>query len=234
MAVAGITTVGEFHYLHHRPGGRPYADHNAMGGALVQAAAEAGIRLTLLDACYLTGGLGPAGHLPLQPVQRRFADPGPASWAERIAAIPTAAHLVTGAAIHSVRAVPAEALPIVVEAARDRVLHVHVSEQPAENDACLAFYGTTPTALLHANGVLGPMTTAVHATHVDGPDIDRLRDSRTAVCMCPTHRTGPGRRHRAGPPPGRPGRAPVPRIRPARHHRPARRGAFNGDGRKAG
>ncbi len=186
MAIAGITAVGEFHYLHHGPGGRSYSDPNAMGEALVQAAAEAGIRLTLLDACYLAGGLGPGGHLPLGPVQYRFADPGPASWAERIAAIPPAGHLRSGAAIHSVRAVPAEDLAIIVEAARGGPLHVHVSEQPAENDACLAFYGTTPTALLDHNGVLGPLTTAVHATHVDGCDIDRLRDSRTAVCMCPT------------------------------------------------
>ena len=57
MVLAGYTVVGEFHYLHHAPGGRPYADPNAMGAALVQAATEAGIRLTLLDTCYLSGGL---------------------------------------------------------------------------------------------------------------------------------------------------------------------------------
>jgi cytosine/adenosine deaminase-related metal-dependent hydrolase len=58
MALAGITAVGEFHYLHHGPDGRPYADANAMGEALIAAAAEAGIRITLLDACYLTGAPG--------------------------------------------------------------------------------------------------------------------------------------------------------------------------------
>src|SRR6186713_1731073 len=65
MALAGISAVGEFHYLHHPPGGGRYADPNAMAEALVQAAADAGVRLTLLDACYLAGGLEGTGHLPL-------------------------------------------------------------------------------------------------------------------------------------------------------------------------
>ena len=65
MALAGVTCVGEFHYLHHAPGGGRYADPNAMGRALVQAAAEAGIRITLLDTCYLAGGLSATGYAPL-------------------------------------------------------------------------------------------------------------------------------------------------------------------------
>jgi formiminoglutamate deiminase len=186
MALAGITAVGEFHYLHHGPGGRPYADPNAMGNALVQAAAEAGIRITLLDACYLAGGLGPGGHLPLGPVQRRFGDAGAEGWAERVGLIPPAPHLVAGAAIHSVRAVPAADFGAVIGAARGRPLHVHVSEQPAENDACLSFYGATPTVLLDEKGALGPWTTVVHATHVCSSDIDRLGQSGAAVCVCPT------------------------------------------------
>ena len=75
MALAGVTCVGEFHYLHHGPGGSPYPDPNAMGRALIQAAAEAGLRITLLDTCYLTGGLAPDGTpMPLSPVQQRFSD----------------------------------------------------------------------------------------------------------------------------------------------------------------
>ena len=74
MALAGVSCVGEFHYLHHQPGGRPYADPNAMGRALVQAAAEAGLRMTLLDTCYLAGGLSPEGPLPLAGPQLRFGD----------------------------------------------------------------------------------------------------------------------------------------------------------------
>jgi hypothetical protein len=75
MALAGVTCVGEFHYLHHGPGGSPYPDPNEMGRSLIQAAAGAGLRITLLDTCYLTGGLAPDGTPePLSPVQQRFSD----------------------------------------------------------------------------------------------------------------------------------------------------------------
>jgi formiminoglutamate deiminase len=84
MARAGVTGVGEFHYLHHGPGGTPYADPNAMAEALRQAATEAGIRLTLLDACYLAGGLAADGHTPLEGAQRRFGDADVDHWAARV------------------------------------------------------------------------------------------------------------------------------------------------------
>ena len=88
MALAGVTCVGEFHYLHHGPGGSPYPDPNEMGRALIQAAAEAGLRITLLDTCYLTGGLAPDGTpTPLSPVQQRFSDGDAARWADRLAAL---------------------------------------------------------------------------------------------------------------------------------------------------
>ncbi|HET7660373.1 MAG TPA: formimidoylglutamate deiminase [Oryzihumus sp.] len=191
MALAGVTCVGEFHYLHHAPGGVPYADPNAMGEALRQAAAEAGIRLTLLDACYLAGGLTAAGHLPLGAEQLRFGDGTVERWAARLSALKPSDGLRRGAAIHSVRAVPREALAPVAEAARGLVpaagpLHVHLSEQPAENEACQGFYGLTPTALLEAEGVLGPQTTAVHATHLTPADVAALGGSGTTACFCPT------------------------------------------------
>jgi formiminoglutamate deiminase len=186
MALAGVVTVGEFHYLHHGPDGTPYADPNAMGHALIQAAAEAGVRLTLLDTCYLAGGLGAAGHTPLDGVQIRFSDGDAAGWAERVDQLSDGDSLRIGAAIHSVRAVPAPQLPQVTAAALGRPLHVHVSEQPQENGACLAFYGSTPTALLAGHGVLGAATTAVHATHLTERDVALLGDSRTAVCACPS------------------------------------------------
>jgi formiminoglutamate deiminase len=184
MALAGVTSVGEFHYLHHRPGGRPYADPNAMGQALVQAAAEAGIRLTLLDACYLAGGLDASGHLPLDEVQRRFADPDVDAWAARVKALRDADGVRHGVAIHSVRAVPPDAIATVVDVADGRPLHVHVSEQPAENEACHAYYRRTPTRLLAEAGALGPVTTAVHATHLTAADVALLHDS--TVCVCPS------------------------------------------------
>ncbi len=182
MAVAGVTCVGEFHYVHHPVDGGRYDDPNAMGAALRQAAADAGIRITLLDTCYLAGGI----DSPLAPEQARFSDRSADAWARRIAAQLPAPHVRTGAAIHSVRAVPRADLPAVVEAARGRPLHVHLSEQPAENEACLAAYGATPADLLYEAEALGPDTTAVHATHLSTRDIELLGGSRTGVCLCPT------------------------------------------------
>ncbi|MEH0818617.1 MULTISPECIES: formimidoylglutamate deiminase [unclassified Micromonospora] len=186
MALAGITCVGEFHYLHHGPGGTPYDDPNAMSAALVEAAAQAGIRITLLDTCYLTATVDGA---PLAGPQRRFGDGDALRWADRVSAFtPGAGHARVGAAIHSVRAVPAEQLATVAGWAdrRGAPLHVHLSEQPAENDACRAAHGRTPTRLLADHGVLGPDVTAVHATHPTGADVALLGESRTGVCLCPT------------------------------------------------
>lgn len=186
MALAGVTSVGEFHYLHHGPGGQPYADPNVMAEALRTAARAAGIRLTLLDTCYLAGGLDATGHRPVDGVQRRFADRDTEKWAERLAALREDGSMRVGAAIHSVRAVPRDALPVVREAAGARPLHIHVSEQPAENDTCTSYYGLTPTQLLDATGLLGPRTSAVHATHLTGEDIKLLGGSGTTICLCPT------------------------------------------------
>ncbi len=195
MALAGITCAGEFHYLHHGPGGTPYADPNAMGRALIEAAAQAGIRITLLDTCYLSGGLAPDGSPePLTGAQVRFSDGDAARWAERVTALgpdrrgTLAPHARAGAAIHSVRAVPPGFMHPLVAWSHEygAPLHVHLSEQAAENDACLAAYRLTPAQLLERAGALGPRTTAVHATHLTGQDIGLLGGSRVAVCLCPT------------------------------------------------
>ncbi|MFL6161644.1 MAG: formimidoylglutamate deiminase [Jatrophihabitantaceae bacterium] len=187
MVLAGVSTVGEFHYLHHRPGGDRYPEDNAFGQALIQAAAAAGLRITLLDACYLAGGLDSTGYLPVTEVQRRFSDGTVAGWADRLARLPTdQPHARIGAAIHSVRAVPVEQLASVIRAAGARPLHAHVSEQPAENQATLASYGRTPTELLAAAGFGGPRHTAVHATHLTDADIAFYGSSRTNVSFCPT------------------------------------------------
>ncbi|MFF1743731.1 formimidoylglutamate deiminase [Streptomyces mirabilis] len=184
MALAGITAVGEFHYVHHTPGGTPYADPNAMGEALVAAAREAGIRITLLDTAYVSSGFGqPPNHHQL-----RFSDGSAEAWAERSSLLKDRDHARIGAAIHSVRAVPAGQLATVARWAEERQapLHVHLSEQTAENDACQAAHGCTPTRLLADHGVLGPRTTGVHNTHLTDEDIALLGDSRTGTCMCPT------------------------------------------------
>jgi formiminoglutamate deiminase len=170
MVAAGYTSVGEFHYLHHRPDGTPYED-DAMGQALQSAAEEAGIRMWLLDTCYLSSGFG----APPQGVQVRYSDGTAARWAERADLGP--------AAIHSVRAVPRDQLHVFRGWAP---LHVHLSEQVAENEACLAAYGVTPTRLLHDEGLLGPGTTVVHATHLTDEDVALLGQTRTNVCLTPT------------------------------------------------
>jgi formiminoglutamate deiminase len=186
MALAGITTVGEFHYVHHGPGGTPYADPNAMGEALVAAAGEAGVRITLLDTCYLAGGIG----VEPDETQRRFSDDDPVAWAKRASErdrfAGSGARL--GAAIHSVRAVDPDAMVVVAAWADERgaPLHAHVSEQTAENDQCLAAYGRTPTELLADHNALSDRFTAVHAVHVTDHDRGLLGDHHCTVCLCPT------------------------------------------------
>lgn len=184
MLLAGITAVGEFHYLHHGPLGVAYDDPNAMSRALAAAAAEAGIRLTLLDTCYLHGGIGQEPN----DVQRRFSDGDALAWAERITGFKPEGDVRVGAAIHSVRAVDPPSMAVVEEWAtgRDAPLHAHVSEQRLENQQCIEAYGRTPTVLLHEHGILGPRFTAVHATHLSGIDIGLLGGNACTVCMCPT------------------------------------------------
>ncbi|WP_081620576.1 formimidoylglutamate deiminase [Nocardiopsis potens] len=194
MALAGVTCVGEFHYLHHAPGGRRYADPNAMGAALVAAAADAGIRITLLDTLYLAGGLGADGrHTPPEGVQLRFADADLDAWADRAASFrPEGGHARAGAAAHSVRAVPADALAGFADLYRESTIewpspHIHLSEQPAENEACRAAYGRTPAAHLAEAGLFTDVhPVLVHATHLDPADVRLLRERRADICLCPT------------------------------------------------
>lgn len=189
MALAGWTLVGEFHYLHHQAGGRPYQDPNAMGLALCAAAADVGIRLTLLDTCYLRAGFG---RRSLEPVQRRFSDGSVAAWAARVERLRGALQgrglVRAGAAIHSVRAVaPEEAGEVAAWArAAGMPLHVHLSEQVAENQESLAYTGRRPAALLDEAGALAPNVTAVHATHLDADDLRRLGAAGGFACLCPT------------------------------------------------
>ena len=202
MRCAGITAVGEFHYLRHQPGGTPYDEPNAMALALIEAAREAGIRITLLDTAYLRAGFGGA---EAHPAQRRFFDTDVDAWGARSAQLRGADTAVIGTAVHSVRAVPREHLAAVAELRPEAPLHVHLSEQVAENDDCLAAHGVTPTRLLADAGVLGPRTSAVHATHLTDDDVRLLGASATYACFCPTTERdlgdgiGPSRRlHEAG------------------------------------
>ena len=184
MALAGITAVGEFHYLHHGPGGARYEDPNELGKAVIAAAREAGIRITLLDTCYLDGGIGRQA----EGAQLRFSDGSADAWAERVAELEPDDDARLGAAIHSIRAVDREAAARVAEFAAERSwpLHAHVSEQPAENEDCAAAYGMSPTALLGEAGALSERFTAVHATHPADGDFGLLGAAGCTVCLCPT------------------------------------------------
>lgn len=186
MHLAGIRTVGEFHYLHHGPRGERYSDPNAMGEAVIAAARDAGLRIALLDTCYLAAGFG----RPPEGVQRRFSDGNAETWAARVDALAGryrgADDVVIGTAIHSVRAVPRDQQALVAEARPEAPLHVHVSEQPVENADCLAATGLTPVALLAEAGVWREGATAVHATHLSDEDVRILGDAGAHVCFCPT------------------------------------------------
>jgi formimidoylglutamate deiminase len=160
----GYTAVGEFHYL---------GLDEAFSAA--EAAAEAGIELTLLHACYLRGGIP------------RFRQESVSAYLAELEQLRNAGIRV-GVAPHSVRACPSNAL---LELGRyalehDLPLHVHADEQPREIDECLAEHGLRPIELLQQTGCLGPRTTVVHATHADGHELDLLRDAGSRICVCPT------------------------------------------------
>lgn len=189
MVVTGWSAVGEFHYVHHQPDGTPYPGHE-MEHALARAAQNTGIRLTLLDTCYLNGGIGKQ----LNAEQKRFADDDADAWLERLASLRAdfastydPAFVNVGAAIHSVRAVDPESLAKIARGLdRSLPLHIHLSEQPAENEACRRAYGLTPTELLAEHGLLSDRLSAVHATHLSERDIELLGAARAKIVMCPT------------------------------------------------
>ena len=137
------------------------------------------MRITLLDACYLHGGLGERSSGPAA-----LRDGDAERWAARVDELARRAGLRIGAAIHSVRAVDSGRGRVVAAWAASAAwpLHAHVSEQPAENEACLAAYGRTPTGVLAEAGALGPAFTAVHATHLTDDD-SRCSAGRRTVCL---------------------------------------------------
>lgn len=202
MVTAGYSAVGEFHYLHHRNDGSPYGmkgsgeEAHAMELALGKAARATGIRLVLLDTCYLQGGLAADGStLPLSDTQQRFSDGTADNWLKRHALLERALTdldageglLTLGAAIHSVRAVSRDDLLYIASRLNPVLpLHMHLSEQPAENQACQKAHGMTPTALLDQSGLLGARFSAVHATHLSEADIEALGRNRSSIVMCPT------------------------------------------------
>jgi formimidoylglutamate deiminase len=188
MALAGITSVGEFHYLHRTPEGGEYDEPNLLALEVVRAARDVGLRIALLRVAYARAGF----QKEPDPRQRRFIEPDPAVFirhAESLTlALDTDPHAWPGVAPHSVRAVPVAYLRALSAYARAQhlPLHMHVAEQPAEVEACLAETGRTPVALLADEGVLSPRFTAVHAVHVTPEEVELLARARACVCACPT------------------------------------------------
>jgi formimidoylglutamate deiminase len=188
MARAGITAVGEFHYLSREASGRPYDDPELLAKEVIGAAREVGIRIALLRTAYARGGAG----LAAAPEQLRFVDGSADEVVESLLRLEeftkSDAGTTLGVAPHSVRACPAGWIGTLASEATRRgwPLHVHVSEQPAEVEQCRAEHGLTPVELLERLGALGPATTAVHAIHLTPGDIEALGRTGTTVCACPT------------------------------------------------
>jgi formimidoylglutamate deiminase len=182
MARAGLTAVGEFHYLHRDPAGKAYADPNELDLAVARAAQEVGLRVVLLRVAYARSGFG----LAQNPRQKRFIESSPDEYLRNLHGL--AKQVPVGAAPHSVRACPAEWIrEIAAEARRqDWVLHLHVSEQPGEVEQCKAEHGTTPALLLEKLGAVHDRMTAVHAVHLTPEEISLLGKARANVCACPT------------------------------------------------
>jgi formimidoylglutamate deiminase len=183
MLAAGYTSVGEFHYLHHQPGGQPYTDPNMMSEAIVQAGLDAGIRIVLLMTAYAQSGF----NQPPEEGQRRFCDASVDAYLTRVEALRSAGVSI-GVAPHSVRAVPEDWFRAIAEYSQKHQLplHVHADEQRAEIEQCQATYGCTPIELLERFGILGAMTTIVHATHANAAEIALLAGHACTVCICPT------------------------------------------------
>jgi formimidoylglutamate deiminase len=184
MLLAGTTTVGEFHYLHTDPTGRPYDDPNLLGRQVLAAAASVGIRIVLLRTAYLRSGF----ELPRDPGQTRFFESTHDFLRNMQALIAEYPQIRFGVAPHSIRAVPLADLEEIAAwtTAAQLPFHMHVAEQVAENAACLREYCCTPVQLLARHGILSDRFTAVHSIHIEHDEIEQLAHARATICSCPT------------------------------------------------
>ena len=188
LHLAGVRTVGEFHYVHHQPGGAPYADRTAMSDAVIRAARDEGLRIALLRVAYHRAGPGRAA----EPEQRRFCDASVEDVLRDVDALRAryagATDVRIGIAPHSVRAVPPSWLPELAAYATKHglPLHMHVAEQPREIEECVAETGKRPVELLAELGVLSNRFVAVHATHLAPHEARLLGDAGAFACICAT------------------------------------------------
>ncbi|MFQ5740627.1 MAG: formimidoylglutamate deiminase [Acidobacteriota bacterium] len=182
MLAAGITTVGEFHYLHHDSTCGGYS----LDETVLQAARDAGIRLVLLSTYYQTGGI----HTALRGAQRRFGSPSVRAYLRQLDPLGAKLDLRTqslGMAAHSIRGADREDIVSLHQESRRRrmVFHMHVEEQPQEIEACVKAYGATPMALLNQSLEMDRLFTAVHCTHTDPGDMEMFAATGGNVCVCP-------------------------------------------------
>jgi formimidoylglutamate deiminase len=189
MALSGITAVGEFHYLHQAPDGKPYDDPNLMSKQVVRAANDVGLRVALLRVAYARSGY----ETEANPRQLRFIETNPEVYLKNVEQLRSDLGdgnrmAWVGIAPHSVRAVPLPYLKEIIGFANQRQLpvHMHVAEQPAEVSACIEEYGRSPVALLATEGLLSERFTGVHVIHVTPKAIGMLAEARATVCACPT------------------------------------------------
>jgi formiminoglutamate deiminase len=188
LAMSGVTAVGEFHYLHHAPGGVPYNNRTILAEAVIRAALEAGLRITLIRAAYLRAGYGQT----LEPAQQRFADPSVDDALRDVETLRQRyqhnSRVQIALAAHSIRAVSRPQICELAVYARQQGLmfHMHVAEQRREIEECLAEYGLRPVALLAEDGVLDENFVAVHATHLNEPESVALGQANAFVCLCRT------------------------------------------------
>ena len=188
MVAAGITVVGEFHYLHRDAAGAAYADPNLLSRQVIAAARSVGMRICLLRSGYFRAGFERAPH----PGQRRFYE-SPEEYLRNLQDLVTelgpVENVTVGAAPHSIRAVPLDELRQIAEFARSFgsfPLHMHISEQVGENAACVAEYGMTPVTLMAEQEILSPQTTLIHAIHLTEQEFESVARSGTTICSCPT------------------------------------------------
>lgn len=188
MALAGTTTVGEFHYLHRAQDGNAYDDPNLLSKTIIAAARSVGIRIVLLRVAYFRAGY----ELPPDPGQIRFYE-SPKEYLESTEALAkeldkSTEEVSIGVAPHSIRAVPLKHLSQIVEwaSAKNLPIHMHVAEQTAEITACVKEYGTTPVALLADHRLLSNKFTLIHAIHLSRAEFDALAKTSATICSCPT------------------------------------------------
>lgn len=190
MALSGIASVGEFHYLHHAPDGTNYDDPNHLSKTVIRAALDVGLRICLLRVAYARSDFGTGWN----PKQARFIERDAQTYLRNVERLSSEidkegkGSAWVGVAPHSVRVVPLDYLREVARYAQEKglPLHMHIAEQPAEIEACLREHGRTPVRVLETEGILSERFTGVHGIHVTAEEARALARAHSTVCACPT------------------------------------------------